>query len=441
MELNDTADERKELLKWLYGLENFGIKLGLDNERLLLNRLGNPQEKLKTVHVAGTNGKGSVSAMIASVLSSEGYATGLYTSPHLVEFEERIKIGRECIPTPDLLECASEVREALDSLFGRDAREMTFFEITTAIAFLYFAKKKVEFAVIEVGLGGRLDATNVIVPEVSAITHIALEHTAYLGNTLGQIAAEKGGIIKNSVPVITAETKKEPLEVFERIANERGAVLEKSYEMIELDILERGFGEMKFNVTGISHIEEVSCALCGDYQVPNITLAIAVLEKLQQRGVFISTNSIRTGLKEVFWPGRLQLAGRDRKFIFDTAHNPDATEALSSSLSALTDRKFICVAGVLSDKDLGGVMRALSMITCKFICAAPQTPRARTAGEVTEAAASTGVMAVETESVGAAMEAALKEPGDGMVLVTGSLRTVGEAMEWWYEKYDEKLWK
>lgn len=441
MELKDAVPERMELLKWLYGLENFGIKLGLDNEKKLLERLGNPQEKFRTVHVAGTNGKGSVCAMIASVLSSEGYVTGLYSSPHLVEFEERIKIGHDCISTSDLLECASEVRNALDGLFGKDTREMTFFEITTAIAFLYFARRKVDFAVIEVGLGGRLDATNVIVPEVSAITHIALEHTAYLGSTLAQIAAEKGGIIKHSVPVITAETGRESLEVFERIASERETVLEKSYELVEIEILDKELSEMRFNVSGISHIDDVSCPLRGDFQVPNIALAIAVLEKLQQRGVFISTNSIRTGLREVFWPGRLQLAGRERKFIFDTAHNPDAMQALSSSLRALTDEKFVCVAGVLSDKDLAGIMRSLSTVTARFICAAPATPRARPAGEIRAAAESTGVAAVEMGSIAAAMDCALKEPGGNMVLVTGSLRTVGEAMEWWYEKFNEKLWK
>ncbi len=441
MKLKDSGDERKALLSWLYGLENFGIRLGIDNEKKLLAQLGNPQEKYRTVHVAGTNGKGSVCALIASVLSSEGYVTGLYTSPHLVEFEERIKIGRECIPTADLLECASEVRDALDSLFGKDTREMTFFEITTAIAFLYFAKRKVEFAVIEVGMGGRLDATNVIVPVVSAITHIALEHTAYLGNTLGQIAGEKGGIIKNSVPVITAETKEEPLEVFERIAKERGTLLEKSYRMVELEVLDMGMDGLRFHVSGISHIEDVRCALWGDYQLPNIGLSIAVLEKLQQLGVFISANSIRTGLRDVLWPGRLQLAGRERKFIFDTAHNPDAMQALSKSLRALTDEKFICVAGVLSDKDLAGIMKNLSKVTARFICAAPATPRARPAGEIRAAAESTGVAAVEMGSIAAAMDYALKEPGDNMVLVTGSLRTVGEAMEWWYEKFNKKLWK
>ncbi len=441
MKLADPGDSRRELLTWLYGLENFGIKLGLENEKLLLARLGNPQDKYRTVHVAGTNGKGSVCAMIASVLSCEGYVTGLYTSPHLVDFEERIKIGRECISTDELLECAAEVKSALEYLFGKDSREMTFFEITTAIAFLYFARKHVEFAVIEVGLGGRLDATNVIIPEVSAITHIALEHTAHLGNTLGKIAAEKAGIIKQAVPVITAEMEAEPLRVFESIASERGAALEKSYELVELEVIENASGRMRFNISGMSRIEDVECALWGNYQLPNIALSFAVLEKMQQRGVFISTDSVKAGLQGLFWPGRLQIAHRDRAFIFDTAHNPDAMAALASSLRSVTDMKFTSVIGVLSDKDLAGVMRNLSPVVERFICAAPKTPRARAAGEIRGAAEAAGVVAVEKESVAAAMEEALRNGSGETVLVTGSLRTVGEAMEWWYEKFDEKLWR
>ncbi|MBX8631800.1 MAG: bifunctional folylpolyglutamate synthase/dihydrofolate synthase [Thermoplasmata archaeon YP2-bin.285] len=435
------AEERQKLLNWLYSLENFGIKLGLENMKKLLDRLGNPQEKYRTVHVAGTNGKGSVCALVASILTAEGYVTGLYTSPHFVDFEERIKINGKCISEDELVEYAGKVRGALFQIFGDNSRDMTFFEITTAIAFLYFAERNVEFAVIEVGLGGRLDATNVIVPEVAAITHIALEHTQYLGNTLTSIAFEKGGIIKKRVPVISAETRAEPLNELKRIASVNETVLEDAHRLVDIEVIEKGLGLLRFNAYGLAEYRNLMCPLWGAYQIPNIKLSIAAVEKLQQLGTYISNGAVTKGVSTVFWPGRLQLAGREMTFIFDSAHNPDAAQALAASILEVTDEKFLCVIGVLSDKNLDGIMDNLVSVSDGFICASPSSSRSRPASELVASAVRRGKIAVEAPDVGDAMRMALESARGRKVIVTGSLRTVGEAMKWWSDTYGEKLWK
>jgi dihydrofolate synthase/folylpolyglutamate synthase len=436
-------EERQELLGWLYSLENFGIKLGLENMKRLLDALGNPQNSYRTIHVAGTNGKGSVCAITASVLSSEGYVTGLYTSPHFVDFEERIKIDGVCIKEEELLQYAAKVRKISEEIFGSDRRQITFFEITTAIAFLYFAEKRVDYAVIEVGLGGRLDATNVIIPQISAITHIALEHTEYLGGTLREIAREKAGIIKKGVPVLTAETQNEPLEEFINISKERDTTLEKAYEIVDIATKENTFGRLKFSAYGISAYENLECPLWGAYQIPNITLAFAIIERMQRMGTYISDRAVRNGIAAVFWPGRLQIAkhGNGGVYVFDSAHNPDAAHALSASVSDITAEKFLCVIGVLSDKNLDGIIESIARISYEFICAAPVTSRARRVDDIVKAVERAGKKAVKAESVSGAMNIAGKYAGGRKVLVTGSLRTVGEAMKWWYDSFGERLWR
>ena len=438
-----TINERQELLDWLYGLENFGIKLGLENMKRLLDGLGNPQNNYRTIHVAGTNGKGSVCAITASVLSCEGYVTGLYTSPHFVDFEERIKIDGKCIKEEELLRYAGEVREISEKIFGNDRRQITFFEITTAIAFLYFSEKRVDYAVIEVGLGGRLDATNVIVPEISAITHIALEHTEYLGGTLREIAREKAGIIKRNVPVLTAETLNEPIEEFVKISNDRETILEKAYEIVDIITKENTFGYLEFSSYGISAHENLKCRLWGEYQIPNVTLAIAIIEKMQRMGTYVSDRAVMNGIESVFWPGRLQIAKNSRGgvYIFDSAHNPDAARALSKSVSDVTREKFLCVIGVLSDKNLDGIIESIAQISDDFICAEPVTSRARSVDDIIKAVVRAGKKAVKANSVPNAMNIADEAAGGRKVLVTGSLRTVGEAMKWWFDSFGERLWR
>lgn len=432
--------ERQELLDWLFGLENFGIKLGLENMRLLLKALGNPQMNYRTIHVAGTNGKGSTCAFLASILSAEGYRTGLYTSPHFVEFEERIKINGKHISEEELLETAEEVRRASSRLFDTVEKHLTFFEITTAIAFLHFSRMKVDYAVVEVGLGGRLDATNVVEPVLSLITHVGLEHTQYLGNTLKSIAFEKGGIIKPGVPVVTSEEDAGALSVMRELAEERGSELQTMKELTEVIAERNEWGRLVVTARGMSEYSNMSSGLWGTYQLENIGLAVSAAERLQREGIYLGEGAIRTGIEKVRWRGRLQIADWDGEFVLDSAHNPDAMMALSSSIRDVTEEHFLCVIGILSDKNAEAIMRTLRKISHDAICVSPKTLRARTAVDLKECAERNGINCAVADSVGAGMDLALGERQGRRVLVTGSMRTLGEAMEWWHEKRGEKLW-
>lgn len=433
--------EKESLLTWLYSLENMGIKLGLENMNLLLNRLGNPERDFQSIHVAGTNGKGSTSAFIESILIAEGYRTGLYSSPHFVDIEERIRIDGKQVTEKEFMEAATTVRSAANELFSKEKREITFFEIITAIAFLLFSLKGVDYAVVEVGLGGRLDATNVIKPAVSVITHVALEHTQYLGNTLEAIAAEKGGIIKDGVPVITAETAPGPLGVILGIAKDRHSEVVRAQDVAEVVPVVNRIGELVVDVRGNADYGRLRSGLWGSFQTGNIGLALAASERLQREGVFLSESSITSGIANVKWKGRLQLARAGKEFIFDSAHNPDAVSALSDSLRDAGDVNLLCVVGILSDKKIEDMMPVMRNFCKHMICVSPRTARARRAEDVGAGAARAGISATVAGDTRLGMEKALSDSSGGRVLVTGSMRTVGEAMEWWREKFGESLWK
>ncbi len=432
--------DREEMIRWLYSLENLGIKLGLENMSRLLEKLGNPHRYFKSVHVAGTNGKGSTSSLIASILSSEGYRTALYTSPHLVELEERIKVDGKQITADELLETAAEVRKAAEELFSGERRQITFFEIVTAIAFLHFSRKKVEYAVIEVGLGGRLDATNVIQPMVSVITHVALEHTELLGNTLSSIAFEKGGIIKPGIPAIVAETNQEALGKLVSLASERGSELNMLKDIVSVNPVVNRWGELRVDISGLLEYNDVRSGLWGSYQLGNIGLAVAVAERLQRMGVYLGDNSIREGLEKVSLRGRLQIAAGKKEFLFDSAHNPDAMAALSASVRDVTGEDLLCVIGILSDKKIEDMMPYIRKLTTEVVCVSPKTTRARPADQIMESARRHHLAGTIAGNVGDGMEVAAHEQTGRKIIVTGSIRTVGEAMEWWYAKYGEKLW-
>lgn len=438
--MESATSGRSEMLNWLFGLESFGIKLGLENMNMLLEKLGRPERTFRSIHVAGTNGKGSTSAFIASILNAEGYRTGLYTSPHFVQFEERIRINGQLISENEMLETAREVRRAAEELSREDGRLLTFFEVTTGIAFLYFSRKHVDYAVIEVGLGGRLDSTNVIEPMLSVITHVALEHTAYLGNTLKAIAFEKGGIIKRGVPVITAEENREALEEIVSIAHQRQAELCIMRELLDLSVLENSWGELRLDVIGSSEYSDVRSGLWGSYQLENIGLAVVAAEKLQQLGVYLSERSIKDGIANVNWKGRLQIAHAAKEYVFDSAHNPDAMRALSSSIRDVTRENFTVVLGILSDKNIEEMMRHVRHFSRSVICVSPKTKRARPVSDILDCAARNRLEAASASSVAEGMEKANSGSGKERVIVAGSLFTVGEAMEWWYAEIGEKLW-
>jgi dihydrofolate synthase/folylpolyglutamate synthase len=432
-------EERKELLQWLFSLENAGIKFGLDNIKELLRRLGNPQDDYRTIHITGTNGKGSVCAQIAAALQSEGLKTGLYTSPHLVEFEERIMVNNKEIGSDELVNLIYEIKDVAQDMLS-EPRRLTFFEFTTALAFLYFQRCDIDVGVIEVGLGGRLDATNVITPLISVITHVDLEHTEYLGNTLASIAFEKAGIIKRGVPVVTHEWKKEPLDVIRSVAAEREAQLICGEDLALVKEVENSWGKLLVDIEGEHEYRNVNSALWGSYQIENISTSVTALEQLGRRGIFLTDQDIRDGIEKAHLPGRMQCAKNEKEFLFDVAHNPDAMRSLVDTLKKLSDERYTIVLGVLSDKDIVTMLSYLAKIAKRIICTEPKSPRARKAEELAMQAQRLGIETRIEKNVSEAMETALEMEGE-RVIVTGSFRTVGEAMQWWSSTYGKKLWK
>ena len=328
-----------KILKDLYSLDSPKFKLGLENLKLLLDKIGNPQDELTCVHVAGTNGKGSVCAMIYAVLSEAGYQVGLYTSPHLKKFNERIRINDRLISDKDIVSYYLKIKPHLTN--------QSFFEITTAMALLYFKEKNVDFVVLEVGLGGRLDATNVVNPLVSVITNISLEHTDILGKTVEKIAFEKAGIIKNNVPVVTG-AKGKVLKVIREVAKEKNAPL----------FLTKRHKKINFK------------NLSGAFQQENKDIAFTALKILKKYyPIKINQKQIIDGIKKTKWPGRLQFISKNT--LVDVAHNPAGFEVLKKELLIIKTKKdirnFIFVVGIQNNKDISAMLKIIIPIVSKII--------------------------------------------------------------------------
>lgn len=416
-------------LEHLYRLERFGIKLGLDNIRKLLSLLGDPHRGLRVLHVTGTNGKGSVCAYAASVLEKAGYRVGLYTSPHLVRFNERIQVDRAPITDGDVLRLWSGMQPAVQAMTAeRTIDHPTFFEVATAMGFEYFRERQVDIAVVEVGMGGRMDATNVVDGLVSVITRVDLEHTEHLGRTVARIAREKSGIIKptsravtvaqEALPVIEARCRDlhVPLAVVGRdVRAERGA-----HDLRGQDVRVRGaFGEIAFRTP-----------LLGEFQVENAAIATTALVELRSAGFTIPDQAIREGIGSARWPGRLDLIGEHPTVLVDGAHNRPAAVSLAASLADLfPGRKVSLVVGILNDKDLDGVAAALGPLASHVYAARPKTPRAFEAEEVAVAFrhyAPSEAFPKVREAIDAALSAV--QPED-IVIITGSIYTAGEALD------------
>jgi dihydrofolate synthase / folylpolyglutamate synthase len=422
--------EYQETLDWLFGLENMGIKLGLGRIRELLENLGNPQDRYRSVHVAGTNGKGSVCAMTASIMQASGLCTGLYTSPHLVDFRERIMIDGEMISEADVVDLACEVRAAADRSVDAEERPITFFEVTTAIAFLYFARKGVQVAVIEVGMGGRLDATNVIVPEVSVMTHVSKEHLEYLGDTVAKIAYEKAGIIKPGKTVITAEDDPVVLKVLGSIALDNGSYLSRAG--IDFDFRVEDGDRSGVVVQLFSIGRKAKLSLLGDYQASNAALACEVALELRKRDARITEDAIVAGLSNVFWPGRLEVVRECPLVVFDVSHTPEGARVTVEELIKIRQGRTTLVLGVLNDKDLEGIAREFAKVSDSVIASMPRTKRAFSPEQLRiEMARYVDVVTV-CDDVGESLRMAMERSGKGdTVIVAGSLYTVGEAKRWW----------
>ncbi|MCI4371538.1 MAG: bifunctional folylpolyglutamate synthase/dihydrofolate synthase [Thermoplasmata archaeon] len=416
-------------LDHLYRLERFGIKLGLDNIRRLLSLLGDPQRGLKVLHVTGTNGKGSVCACAASVLRDAGYRVGLYTSPHLVRFNERIQVDRAPISDDEVLRLWSGMQPAIRAMTAaRPIDHPTFFEVTTAMAFQHFRERDVDVAVVEVGMGGRMDATNVIDGLVSVVTRVDLEHTEHLGRTVSRIAREKAGIIKPSSRAVTVA--QEALPIIEARCREVHAPLAVVGRDVHVSRESQDLGGQRLQVRGAFGSLELRTPLLGSFQVENVGVAVAALAELRQAGFAIPDESIRAGIASTRWAARLDVVRERPTVLVDGAHNRPAAEALAESLAELfPGRKLIVVIGILNDKDLAGIAATLGPLSSHVFTCRPKTPRAFDADEVA-AAFRTYAEASPVSSVRGAIDAGIAAAGtDGVVVITGSIYTAGEALE------------
>lgn len=335
-------------LDYIYSLKRFGIRLGLENISCLLSKLGNPHRDFPSVHVAGTNGKGSTAAFIYSIFKARGYRSGLFVSPHLLCIQERMQINQKFIPKEEFVCLFEKVRDSIDS-----DREITFFEFLTAMAFKYFSDQRVDLAVIEVGMGGRFDATNVISPEVSVITNIDYEHTEYLGKDLKDIAKEKGGIIKKDGILVTAIKEPEIFSLMEKKCSSQNARLFSLGRDFEARIDTQGPWETGFTFQDGKHLfKNLEIPLLGEYQVENAALAVKTALALKDLGWDIGEEDIREGLKRVFWRGRFDIVKREPTVICDGAHNPSGMKAFIESVVKLFSYdRLLIIFGVMNTKD------------------------------------------------------------------------------------------
>jgi len=410
-----------ESVQYLYSLQKYGIKFGLSKTSNIMKTLGNPHYGQKYIHIAGSNGKGSVAAMLESILIRSGLKVGFYSSPHLVRFTERFRINKKEISTEKAESIINELRDIINP-----DQPPTFFEVTTAIALAYFAKEKTDIAIMEVGMGGRLDATNVISPLVSVITNIALDHQFFLGSRIIDIAGEKAGIIKNGVDLVTAVTQPQVVQLIKDTCREK----KSRFWRIGKDIHYRTTGS-GLNYYGLKRrFNGIELDLNGRFQNRNAALALAVIEILETKGFKISSGDITEGLKNISWPGRMQIMSRDPVIILDGAHNPGAISELADSIQRdFTYRRLILVIGIMEDKDIRNIFYKIVPSADYIIYTSPAYYRSANPEILMKSASSMGkqgeVVPVISEAIDRAKEIA--GPHD-MILITGSLFTVGEAL-------------
>jgi dihydrofolate synthase/folylpolyglutamate synthase len=353
-------------LEWLYGLEQFGIKFGLTNIGTLVDALGHPERAFRSVHVAGTNGKGSVTAMVESALRAAGHASARYTSPHLIDLAERFFIKGRPVDHATLEAAAARLRALVEDLHHRGVLEVypTFFEVSTAIAFDLFRRADVEIAVCEVGLGGRLDATNVLAPEVTAITSIGFDHQQYLGSTLREIAIEKAGIVKPGVPLVLGRLAPEARRAIVEVAESRQAPV--------------------IDASDTSRVRQLTLGLRGAHQIDNAAVSVEILNTLDARGIAVPRPAVAGGLASVSWPGRLDVrrASGDHEALFDAAHNPDGARALAAFIRSSSFAGAPLVFAAMRDKDIDGMLRALAPAVGTMLFTRASSPRSADPAEL-----------------------------------------------------------
>jgi dihydrofolate synthase/folylpolyglutamate synthase len=405
-------------LEYLYGLEKSGIIFGLDNIHWILSLIDNPHNLLKTIHIGGTNGKGSVARMSSAVLQEAGYRVGCYTSPHLISFTERIAVDDVPISEAETVELTEFIKGRIEAT--DPSRRFTFFDFTTALAFEYFRRKKVDLAVIEVGLGGRLDSTNVIHPLVSVITNVDFDHMDYLGESINEIAVEKAGILKHGVPCVTG-AEGTSLEVIREAAQQKCPlfVLNEAFQY-------RKTGDQVMSYQGLENaFSDLRINLIGDHQLSNCALALCTLELLARAGFTAEEEAIRLALAGLTWPGRLEKVHTKPLILLDAAHNPHGAKALASYIRThCSDRRKILIFGVMKDKNFASMLAELAPLADEILLTRPRTERAALTEELIPFARNATV----TETINDALKRAREIAGDDdLIVITGSFYTIGEA--------------
>ena len=393
---------------------------GLGRTQELLEKMGNPEKKLKFVHIAGTNGKGSTAAMTASILSKAGYRTGLYTSPYIYRFHERIQVDGVEISDEDLTEITEYVKPLADSM----AQSPTEFELVCCIAFEYFYRKKCDIVVLEVGMGGAWDATNVIeVPEVAVITNIGLDHTEYLGDTVEKIAETKSGIFKPHGHGVVYRSTPSVEAVYERVCAERDVSLRKA----DFEGLVLKAHTLEGQVFDCGSRKNLVLPLLGDHQLHNASVVLSIADTLIGEGWKISEQNIYDGIRDVRWPGRFDIVCRKPLFIIDGGHNPQCIEALVKNIQDyLAGKKVIALTGVLADKDYADMYKPVMPLVDRFVCITPPNPRKLEAEQLARYLRQAGVQAQASESILDGVKKAMDLAGeDGVVLCFGSLYSIG----------------
>jgi dihydrofolate synthase/folylpolyglutamate synthase len=419
----------QQSLDYLYGLDKFGMIFGLTQVERILKALGEPHKDVQAIHIGGTNGKGSTAAMIASVLQKEGYRVGLYTSPHLIRFTERIKVNGEEIEEEEVATLAGWMRERIGE--AGIPPPFTFFDFTTAMALYYFRQKMVDLAVLEVGLGGRLDSTNVVDPLLSVITNISKDHEAHLGKSILKIAGEKAGIIKKGRPLVTAATQAQVISLFSKICREKGS----SYFRVGKEFRYVSAEDGDFHYEGLHRkLWGLHLNLRGFHQIINATTALGALEVLEDLGYSISTDAMVEGLKEVDWPGRLEMAAFSPKVVLDGAHNPAGALVLKESLEKEFQYNHLTLLiGVMRDKDIESILRLLAPLADRIILTKPNSERAAPPAVLKKALGKNGRRAEIVEDLKEAIERGLSMTGEeDLLCITGSLYTVGEARAYFH---------
>ncbi len=421
----------QEALEKMQQLTKFGFNLGLERITELLKMLGNPERDFPVIHIGGTNGKGSTSAMVASILHQTGKRVGLFTSPHLHSYTERIKINGREIPPADFASLLSNMIPLLTEMVDRGFEHPTEFEVNTAMALLYFSRQNVDIVVLEVGLGGAIDSTNVVEPLISVITNVTMEHMEYLGNTVEKIATVKSGIIKEGRPVVTADNQPEVVNIIKERAAELKAPFYQTQQLVQIQLLETSLKGQRFNATlpQGQHLEALEIPLLGEYQLINCATALAVIYLLKKHWQEeVSEEAIRSGLAQVYWPGRMEIFGDKPKILIDGAHNSAGVAVLTRALqNNFSYSRLFLVLGMLADKEREKSVAMLAPLAFEIIITKPSSPRVGQWQQLAEMARSycKRVQVVEDPKEALA-RARLLASSDDLICATGSLYMIAD---------------